>query len=216
MLAALPSVLLMATITSPAPVEGPQEAPAPAEEGMSDVGDETVEEDEKIDAMPWPTLRLDMGGRGSLTAPSPVQFSLRVEGGVEVIWDWYDSGDESRGVVLTTGVGYRYDHAAGPRLVRRDLAEIGVGLGYRRDGVFSVAYRGALVAGTVVGAEGRELGLGLRHGPQLGYSALSMAWFALSVNHEILWRPELEHAIVITASVELLTTVWAILWAVAP
>lgn len=207
---------LVSFAAPPGQAEGPMEGPrapdeSPPEGDGADAsyeGDEEDAEDEDSDPVRivLPTARVDLGGRGSLTARSPVQFSLRVQAGADVFWIW-----ESRevGISLVPIVAYRYDHPSGPRLVRRDLAEAGVGLGFRHEHGISVGYRGALVVGAV--GDPRELGLGLRHGLELGYASFNTAWFGASVNHEILWRPELEHALLVTGWIDLIETTVALL-----
>ena len=161
-------------------------------------GDNYADEyiDRSLELGAFPSLRLDNGARIPIASTTPIQYSMRLQAGADLMW----RGD-GLGVGLQPSVAYRYDHTPSRTGVsRRHLAELGASLALLPIAPLSLGYRGVLVVGTAAPHAGKDTVLGLRHGLELGVAyELTMGVVGLSFTHEVLWQPQPEHALAVTA-----------------
>lgn len=149
-----------------------------------------------------PSLRHDSSARFPVASATPIQYSMRLDGGADLFW----SANQGLALFLRPSVAYRYDHMPDRNSdAWRHLAEVGASFGMANESDLALAYRPTLVIGTAGFGDNKAMAVGLRQHLELGVGIVDLGLsgiFGVSVSHELLWLPEVEHAILVSASVD--------------
>lgn len=149
-----------------------------------------------------PSLRHDSSARFPVASTTPIQYSMRIDGGADLFW----SANQGLALFLRPSVAYRYDHMPDRNSdAWRHLAEVGASFGMANESDLALAYRPTLVIGTAGFGDNKAMAVGLRQHLELGVGIVDLGLsgiFGVSVSHELLWTPEVEHAILISGSVD--------------